>query len=291
MAMTIISHCVPCERRRIAGTVIHNLEMKIKANDINLEFRNEYDMFNSVFYKGEPFTGVLEDGLEIITYENGIAHGEYILYFKNGEVQAKEIYDQGTAVESEWHHENGVPSSKFNKNFKYTRWNDNGIIVQKENINYFPNGQISHINKPDLVVFYSPDGNEIYRKVNSKTEEGKHKTDLIYKDELMHKWHYELLNKIPFEHSDGNRIHWIYMWFWEVFKVDQREYFKIQSRLLSHPNKNVIVVISNIIALHNFHKYIESENESNKEAYELIRENTLRHDKKDKNRDVTKVDL
>jgi len=266
-------------------------DMKIKANEKNLEFRNEHDMFNSVFYKGQPFTGVFEDGLEIITYQNGIAHGEYILYYENGNLQAKEIYNQGKTIESEWYHENGVLSSKFNNNFKYTRWNDNGIIVQKENKHYFQNGQVSHINRPDLVTFYSPDGNEIYRKINSKSEEGKHKTDLTYNDELMRKWYYKLLNEIPFEHSDGNRIHYIYMWFWEVFRVDQTEYFKIINRLLSHPNKNVIVVISNIIALHNFHKYIESENDSNKEAYKLIRENTLRHDKRDKNRKVIKVTL
>lgn len=265
--------------------------MEITREDPNIEFRNEYDRFNSVFYEGKPFTGNFLDGNESTSYKNGVAHGTYIVKFDNGNLQAKEEYQNGNCIRGEWYHQNGQLSTKWSDDFEYTRWNEEGVVVQKKNINYFPNGRISYILNDQTTVFYSPKGDEVYRIENGKTIEGKHYTNILYNDQMMDNWYFELLNEIPHENGDGRRIHWIYMWTWEVFNRDQKRYFEIVNKLINHPNENVKGHFCNLVALHKFSDYIEPENELNKDLYVLIKENIDRHDRLNPNRKTKEVNL
>ncbi|PHN08476.1 hypothetical protein [Flavilitoribacter nigricans] len=265
--------------------------MKTKSIDANFEFRNEYNRFNSVFYKGEPFSGTFEDGNESIQYKNGAAHGTYIIKFDNGNLQAKEEYEEGNCIGGEWYHENGKLSTKWSENFEYTRWNAEGILVQKKNVYYFQNGQISHIQNDQTIVYYSPEGDEVYRRGIGKTNEGKHIQNVEYNHLMMDKWFYELLKEVPCENSDGNRIHWIHRWTWEIFEKDQKRYFEIVSKLINHPNEKVRIHYCNLVALQKFVDYLEPENESNREAFRLIKANLEKHDKINPNRKTKEVNL
>jgi len=112
-----------------------------------------------------------------------------------------------------------------------------------------------------------------------------------YNHVLLDKWHYELLNKIIEDSSEIKRVHHIWMWFWEVFKQDINKYFKIINKLLVHPNEEVVKCIASIIAIHRFHKYIDSENKGNLKAYELIKKYTKYQDENFPNRESIKVNL
>ena len=265
--------------------------MIVKTGDTNIEFRNEYDRFNSVYYKGNPFSGTFIDGKESIPYKNGAIHGKYLVKFDNGDLQAKEEYENGKCISGIWYHQNGQVSTKWSENFEYTRWNEDGILVQKKNINYFPNGQISHVLEDPITIFFSPVGDEVYRRENGKTEEGKYFTKLLYNDLNLEKWHFELLKEIPFENQDGKRIHWILMWTWEIFEKEPKKYFKIISKLINHPNEKVKVHFCNLVAFQNFIEFIEPENEANKDAYKLINENLERYNRLNPSRKTKEVNL
>ena len=112
-----------------------------------------------------------------------------------------------------------------------------------------------------------------------------------YDHDLMHEWYYELLNKIIKDDSENHRVHHIWMWFWEVFKQDQKKYFKVVNNLLVHPDEEVVKCIASIIASHRFHPYIQSENKENSKSYELIREYTKYQDEKFPDRETKRVDL
>ena len=81
------------------------------------------------------------------------------------------------------------------------------------------------------------------------------------------------------------------MWLWELFEVDQTQYFEVINKLLEHPDDKVLEGIANIIAHHKFVSYIEPENEMNMKAYKLINKHAIICDNNDSNRITRKVNL
>jgi hypothetical protein len=263
--------------------------MDVLKGDKHIEFRNEYDHFKSVYYKGQLFSGVFIDDNERISYKNGLADGEYLVNYDDGSIQAIEIYKEGEVIASEWYYRNGKLSSKWNENFVFTRWNEHGQKVQKDKTHYFPNGNVCYIQEPDCITFFTPDKKELYKRANVVSSEGKHNIVLQFNDDLMHQWYFELLQKIPNEYNETLRKEPIYHWLWRIHKKDQELFFEMISRLLEHPNLNVVKTIANIVALHRFHDDVAAVIEENNEVRDLITELTKRHDKSNPNRDNIKT--
>jgi len=266
----------------------------IFRTDPDFEFRNDYDHFREVYYKNEPFTGTLVDRVEVIEYLDGVIHGTYVCKYPSGVLETQSIFDNGELLVSTSYFEDGkIKSRTYNGSFK--RWNERGILMVNNDEHYFENGRIrilyGHPSDNFGVKFFSPDGDLVYTQEKDYYTHDKSTRKVTYNDDLMRKWYYDLLYHVGEEsdHSETHRLHQIWMWFWEIFDRDPHEYFQIVKRLLTHPDEKVVKGICSIIAIHKFHRYIDPENESNRKAYELIREYTAYHDGREADRETKKV--
>lgn len=263
-------------------------------DDPNIECGNEYNRLVEVFYNGKPFTGTITDGLEIINYKNGIAHGNYKIYFNSGRLRSDEFYENGVIVSSITYYENGVKETQL-LNGSYLKWTDKGILIQKDKEYYFENGKLRILtgteNDDFAIKYFTPKGDWIYTQRRDIWVNNGYKRIIEYNHDLMYTWHYELLNKVIVDDSENHRVHHIWMWYWQVFEQDQNKYFELVNNLLKHPDEDVCKTIASIIASHKFHPYIKQEDKYNRITYAYIRQYTKYQDETFPDRVTKKVNL
>jgi len=268
--------------------------MKTTFDDPNIECKNEYDSLVDVYFKGKPFTGTIVDGLETINYKEGKVHGQYTIHFDSGQLRSDEVYENGEIVSSITYYENGQKETELLNN-SYYKWTQDGTLIQKDKEHYFENGKLRILRgkEKDSFAFkyFTPNGDLIYTQRKDVWVDNHYERVIDYNHDLMFEWHFELLNKIITDDSENQRVHHIWMWYWEVFEQDQEKYFEVVNKLLVHPSEEVVKCIASIIAIHRFHPYIQSENEKNSKAYEFIRDYTKYQEEKFPNREVKKVSL
>lgn len=260
----------------------------------DIECRNEYDVFLDVYFKGLPFTGTIRDGQETIRYKDGKIHGQYIILYPNNELKSDEYYENGEFLSSREFYQSGqLKCESLNSHIK--KWNEEGVLIQMNGEHYFENGKLRILSGGDLDDFafkyFTPDGEWIYTQRKDVWIDSQYKRVIDYDHELMYKWYYKLLNKIASDESESNRIHHIWMWFWEVYNQDRNKYFTILNNLLNHDDLDVLRKLANIIAVRKFHPYLNKENERNHKAYQLIKESTDYHNNRDENRSLKKGDI
>ena len=279
----------------------------ITSSDPNLEFRNEYDIFKEVFYNQEPFTGLLKDENEETEFLNGNAHGKYIAFFKDGLIHTEAFFQNGEEIESISFYQSGKKSLEENQIFS-KMWNENEQLISESNFiddttkNYFSNGNIKSVydgkNEEWSYKFYTRNG-DLVMTVLAKNDNISYNSGVIFENNVLFENYFDLLfDENPelefqqsYQSSENHRIHLIWMWFWNVFDKDQKEYFSIVNQLMKHPNKKVIEIIANIIAIHKFEPYIENENVFNKDCYSFIKSDREYQNKHYPNRDFKKVFL
>lgn len=272
------------------------MRITLSLSDPNIEYKNDYDTFVDVYYKGEPFSGILKGALTTIHYKNGNAHGNYTAYYKEGGIQTQQTLENGTVVFSQRFYKNGQLKAKL-ANGLLQRWHSDGVLIQKGNEHYFKNGALRMLygdkNDDFKIKYFSPNGEWLYTQVKDVLTENKtYERVVTYNHELLQQWFPTLLNEVVRNDlSEKNRIHHVWMWIWELFKHNPIEYFKTLNKLLEHPNKTILEKVAKIIAYHKFHPYIQKENKNNQKAYQLINEYTANYDKRNPKRICRKVEL
>ena len=282
--------------------------MIIKSENPELEYKNEYDLFNDVYYKGIPYTGKIlsSNPKEETTYRNGKANGDSMVYYKDGTLREHEIYNDGKFVRGTGFYPN---SSKMKENSEkgFCYWNLEGTIVSKlefgKQYAYYSTGQMKSFSDKEnnelwQTKYYSKSGEILFTLMKDQYINGTIDRKVEYNDMLMEDNYFELvafenaeLKNESINYIESNRIHHVWMWFWKVLDKDPRKYFQIVNQLIKHEDKDVLNTIANIVALHKFHKYIEQKNFENEKAYELINSRTEYHDDRDPNRSVKTVEL
>lgn len=281
--------------------------MLIITSTNDLEFRNEYDLFKDVYYNQKPFTGLLKDENEETEYVNGNAHGKYIVLFEDGSTHTEAFFLNGDELESVSFYNSGQKLSEQNQTFSKL-WNEDGQLISESDFEtnitktYFLNGNVKSIydrkNEEWTTKYFTKSGALVLTQLADKyIVDNKVKTIYGY-DALLNNY-FDLLNndypEFEFEQSyqndESHRIHLIWMWFWDVFEKDKKQYFEIVNNLIKHPNRKVLESIATIIAIHRFEPYIETENEQNRECYALIKSDSAYQDKYYPNRDYKKVVL
>lgn len=274
----------------------------------NLEYRNEYDLFREVYYKGEPFTGIICDGEQLTEqteYRDGNAHGEYVVKYKSGKIHTLAKFEEGEQIQSKSYYESGnILECEDQK--EYRVWSENGQLAYELDLieivhkSYFNNGQLKSISKNNTTEYYSRNGDLVMIFPPDKYIDGHYVREINYKDHVLIENYSELLNKDfheleklnqTYQSSENHYRHLIWMWFWQVFDKDLNLYFTIVNNLMKHPDREVISEIANIIAIHRFEPYIDKENVENALCYALIKEKREYQDRNFPDRDYKRVNL
>ncbi len=260
----------------------------ITSTDPDLEYRNEYDLFRDVYFKGEPFTGIIKDEdsySEQTEFLNGKANGQYICKFKSGETHSVAHYQNGEEIWSKSYYESGhlyeVSDQEQSK-----LWSESGQLAYEWDLKadirktYFKDGQLKSLSRNITTEYYAQDGALAMIFPPDKYIDLHYVRKIDYKDEVLLRNYSDLLNKeFPgleklsqtYRSLENHCRHLIWMWFWEIFDKDQRQYFTIINNLMKHPDKDVVDSIAGIIAIHRFEPYIEKENAENAACYKLIK--------------------
>ncbi len=132
--------------------IIHN-------EDPNLEY-NPYDA-SFLKYKGELFTGTLlyddTNPVSYTEYTNGDYDGEFVSYYKNGQLAEKTIYKNGEYITGKEWYDNG--QLRYNSENGNIILDKDGIITNKGGIWFYKNGQIRIITEDKETKIYSEKGN------------------------------------------------------------------------------------------------------------------------------------
>ncbi|NMM47647.1 hypothetical protein [Marinigracilibium pacificum] len=281
----------------------------IKDNNAELEYRREEDLFVEVYFKGLPFTGKIISSyppIEQTSYVNGNAHGDYIVKYKDGIIREHEIYDNGRFVKGFGFYPNGNKMMESTPSY-YRYWNLNGAIVSRfqdgKHYEYYSSGELKSFSdksntEPWQTKYYLKSGEVIYTQMKDKMVNGTTERLIEYDNELMLNNYFNLLSfenpelkNESISHVENHRIHHIWMWFWEVFEMDQRKYFDILNSLMVHSDGEIIKRVASIISIHRFHSYIQPENKENSKAYHFIREYTKYQNENFPDRETKRVIL
>ncbi len=256
------------------------------SNDPKIEYRNEYDYLEQVYYLNKPFTGKIIDKNEETEYHNGTVCGEYIRKYDDGTIREHEFYDNGEFIKAKHYHPNGLLKYENNRVTYYKKWDLKGNLICEfsngSKCNYYSNGNIQSISLTNndsgwSFKFFTEDNKLMYSKIRLR-EDKESQPFILYDHELMFERYFELLNIEKRELIDDESIgvlktgmDFIWDWLWYLFDQDQQSYFDIVNKLLCHPNEGVVDRITRIIVLHNFQPYINKENTENQKAYKLIK--------------------
>ena len=266
---------------------------KLRLNDPDLEYRNEYDLLKDVYYKGQPFTGNLYDERESIDYTNGTVDGVCITYYGDGSIEEQSYFDQGKFISSKTFYNNGsIKTESITTPFSHKTWNLKSDLIKHNNILYFNNGVVRGIDSKDKGDDWShrsfTKGGELaYTVMKDIWVNGNIKRTVIYNDEVMWKNYFELLICEDPELNDLNGWtgdHQVWMWFWEIYKKDKKQYLEIVNALMTHPQVEINKSIANIIAIHKLNDFIDPVNPQNERCYKYINEFTEYHENRDPGR-------
>jgi antitoxin component YwqK of YwqJK toxin-antitoxin module len=267
----------------------------LNTDDKDIEYRNEYNLLVDVYYKGEKFTGILKDEWEQTGYKEGLVHGESISFFKSGKVREISSYKHGEHLKTTKLFENGVLNSEMVfEPYSYKVWNINSTLVRENNIFYYTNGNIRKVfgdNRFDNFIMkgYAKNTQLMYTVEKDVWIDNKIVRNVTYEDNVLFDCYFDSLieeNPELADTEEKNDTHQIWMWFWTIFDKDKSKYLDIVNKLMTHPSKEVIDTIANIIASHKYHKYIAKETNENTECYKLIKEQTIYQDKNFPNRQI-----
>lgn len=258
----------------------------INSNDINLEYRNECDFFQEVYYNGQPFTGLVIDGNEQTDYVNGNAHGKYVVLYEDGSINTVASCQNGKNIERKSFYTSGEILEEETQTY-YKLWNYHGQLilefdlVNKVDKTYFTNGNLKSIhedkNEEWKDKYFTKTGELAYTQLADKYSVN-HYPQVIYEYDVLLENYFDLLyNDYPifefkqsYQQKENHRTHLIWLWFWEVFDKDQKQYFEIVNNLMKHPDAKVLDKIALTIVLHRFEPYIEKEKAANAECYKFI---------------------
>lgn len=271
----------------------------LHTDDKEIEYRNEYDLLVDVYFKGEKFTGNLKDDVQHIEYKNGVVDGQLIEFFDTGAIRVTEIYDKGQFISGKKYYKNGnLNSETISKPYSYKVWNMNSKIIRQENTFYYLNGQIKKIyggnNDSYSIKAFNKTGELIYTVKKDILIDGQYVRNVVYEDEVLNNSYFDLLTEENPELSDTeekNDTHSIWMWVWTIFEKDKSKYLDIVNKLMTHPSKEVIGTVANIIASHKYNNLVKKESSENSVCYKLINEYTLYQDKNFPNRLIKKLIL
>jgi hypothetical protein len=266
----------------------------LHTDDKDIEYRNEYDLLVDVYFKDEKFTGTLKDDVQHIEYKNGVVDGRLIEFFDTGVTRVTDIYDKGKFVSGKKYYKNGnLNTETLSKPYSYKVWNLDSIIIRQDNKFYYLNGQIKKIyggdNDSYSIKGFDKTGELIYTVQKDIWIDGQCVRNVVYEDEILNNCYFDLLTEENPELADTeekNDTYQIWMWFWTIFEKDKSKYLDIVNNLMTHPSREVISTIANIIASHKYHNFIDKETNENAECYELIKERTMYQDNNFPNRQI-----
>lgn len=274
----------------------------IHSADKDLEYRNEYDMLLDVYFKGVPFTGIIQDELERIEYLNGVIHGEYKVWFNSGGLREISFYELGLGLKTTVFFENGNTNKEYiwvpeSGKYDCKVWNIEGKLIRENDCWYYVGGQIKEIREVlstdhSIQKRFSKSGEWMYAVTNKRDESGRFERETQYNEPVMWaNYHPCLIEENP-ELADGddkNQTLFIWLWFWKVFDEDGKKYLEIVADLLKHPEMEVRRTIANIITIHKLNPYLDDEMLADPGSARLIEELTAYHNKRDPDREAKQL--
>jgi hypothetical protein len=267
----------------------------LHSDDKNIEYRNENDLLVDVYLGGHKFTGILKNEWEQIEYKDGVVNGQLLTFYKTGEIRENSLYEQGRHIKTTKYFQNGVINSELTlEPYSYKAWNISSILVRENNIFYYTNGNIVKVfgdNQNDnfLKKGYAKNGQLLYTVEKDVWIDNKIVRNIIYEDNVLFDNYFDCLieeNPELADTEEKNDTHQIWMWFWTIFEKDKSKYLDIVNKLMTHPSKEVISTIANIIASHKYHNFVSKETNENAECYKLIKEYTIYQDHNFPNREI-----
>lgn len=124
------------------------------SNRNDLDFRNEYDSEQSVYYNEHPFTGVLKIDREEIKYINGMV-SHIIRYHRNGQKWSEEYWKEGALLESYSWFENGKVESEWKNDHHF--FNEPGTVL-RTGYRFYPGGTVQSEAANGTTITYAPSG-------------------------------------------------------------------------------------------------------------------------------------
>ena len=266
----------------------------LRPDDKSVEY-TEYDIY--AYHNGKKFTGILKDEWEHTEYKDGLIHGEAISFFKSGKVREISLYENGNNSKITRFFENGVLNSElvFEPHY-YKVWNINSILVRQNNIFYYTNGNIRKVfgdNQKDsfLMNGYAKNEQLMYTVEKDVWIDNNIVRNVIYEDSVLFDCYFDSLieeNPELADTEEKNDTYQIWMWFWTIFDKYKSKYLDIINNLMTHPSKEVISTIANIVASHKYHNFIAKETSENAACYKLIKEYTIYQDNNFPDRQIKK---
>lgn len=245
----------------------------IKFNEI--DFKENYnDFYKYMMYKGQPFTGTLivEDygypvgSTEIMEFKDGNAHGRVLEYNKAGLLIYDGFFEDGDAVsEKTWYPDGSLAEEMDSKSMKewYPNgtlkkrwdekesclWDNRGILVKKDNVWIYDNGQrVSESLSDGTTLLFSSSGDIVVRTeniqtaFNPETKTHYHRRS-YYFDNVLCKFYKELFTDyypdLEFEAQDfnRNRMFLLFGWVGQVYSEDRVRGNQLIDELINHPTK------------------------------------------------------
>jgi len=227
-----------------------------------------------LLYNQERFTGSTisneDDFCRIVEYVEGLAEGKNCLFSKNMLI-SEVFYSNGYELHGKTWHENRRQESVWERYTTQT-WDENGSLLYEKHVEpdtevseeffYFSNGDLKFKQFTSLQIcvkeYYASNQEllltqKIYFHTSPITDE------VVYNHEVLEQWYFDMLDSeyrsadmVYYPNEVNSRMHLIWMWFWEVLKINKELFIKIFAGLLLHSQKDVVQTCVQIIAYHRF---------------------------------------
>jgi antitoxin component YwqK of YwqJK toxin-antitoxin module len=227
-----------------------------------------------LLFQNQRFTGSTMsqegDTCRIIEYADGLMEGKNCLFSKE-KLISEVFYNNGFELHGKTWHENGKEEFVWERYTTQT-WDKEGTLIYEKYVEpdteaseeffYFKNGSVKFKQFTNLQIcvkeYYSPNQEllitqKVYFHTSPITDE------VVYNHDALQEWYFEILR---YEHEGvdmeyfpnevNGRMHLIWMWFWDIFKMSNTSFFEILINLLQHPQKSVVDTCVQIIAYHRF---------------------------------------
>lgn len=196
------------------------------------------DIFNDVYYNGQPFTGIAfekaNDHYTEYSYKNGFGHGICISTYNNGQKMAQFELQKGKYIgeSHEWYKDGKLKWRKvYGENHEKEYWNNNGqklyhLLAQKdlEKV-WYATGQLKWERKGKIKRYYALNGKELFY-INYDE-----RVSYYWNEKNMYQCYADLLE----EHDNDG----IFVWVRQKINQDNPIGKKVLLALLSHNNLNV----------------------------------------------------